>query len=302
MALKALQRLGVYGIGRTVSSEDLSYVCDELNMMLKYWQTKGLHLFTKTEGVLYLTPGTSPYSLGSTAKATKSSDEVISLLNGDVASGSAALTVDSTSGMTIGDVLGVVLADKTIHWTTVATIPTSTTMTASAVLTGAANDNALVYTYTTALEKPLRVLSARKRTGSGENISDTILSEMSYQDYQELPVKNSTGSSPTQFAFNPNNTNSTMYLWPCPSDGAERIQFTYERKIEDMDNTSDDFDLPSEWLLAIEFNLASLIARPFGKASAVKDVLPMAQSLLDDLLDWDAEHSTIEISPQIENY
>jgi len=295
--LDALQIIGAYGIGRTVSAEDLNFASNLLNKMVKAWATKGLHLFTKEEGVLYIAPNTSIYNLGVTGtRATKASDEIVTQLSAAAASSATTLSVDSTSGMVIGDFIGIVLSDKTIHWTTILTIPSSTSLTITAGLSGAASDNALVYTYTTMLQRPLRILDCRKRTGFGVDTVDLPITEIGYQDLQAFPVKN-TGTSPTQYAFKPQSTFGAFYLWPCPSDGSERIMFTYERVIEDLDNTSDDFDFPAEWLEALTYQLALRLARPFGKPNAIKDLLPIASVMLNDLLDWDAEIASVQMEP-----
>lgn len=295
--LDALQIIGAYGIGRTVSSEDLNFAANLLNKMVKAWATKGLHLFSKEEGVLYVTPDTSIYNLGVTGtRATKASDEIITQLSAAATSSATALSVDSTTGMVIGDFIGIVLSDKTIHWTTILTIPSSTSLNITAGLASAASDNAPVYTYTTMLQRPLRILDCRKRTGFGVNTVDLPVSEIGYQDLQSFPVKNS-GTSPTQYTFKPQSTFGALYLWPCPSDGSERIMFTYERVIEDLDNTSDNFDFPAEWLEALTYQLALRLARPFGKPNAIKDLLPIASVMLNDLLDWDAEIASVKMEP-----
>ena len=79
----AFQLLGVYGIGRTVSAEDTTLASNFLNKMIKAWAVKDLHLWEKTEGVLYITPYEEQYSLGSAstdAYVTNKSDEVITQL------------------------------------------------------------------------------------------------------------------------------------------------------------------------------------------------------------------------------
>ncbi len=294
----AFQRLGVYGIGRTVSAEDISYASNVLNKMVKAWAAEGLHLFAKEEGVLYLVPGASNYLLGSTAKVTLASDEVLTILDGEHLSGISSLTVASTSGMTVADNIGIVLSDGTIHWTTIATISGATSLTINLALTSDASDEALVFTYTNNIEKPLRVLSARKRTGYGTNIIDLPLGPVGYQDYQNFPVKN-VGTSPTQYNYKPQNTYGTFYLWPCPSTGAERVHFTYERILTDLDNASDNFDFPPEWLEPIEWQLAIRLARPFGKATALQDLVPMASAMLDNLKAFDSEKSGIQMMPEV---
>lgn len=301
VCLKALQIIGYHGIGRTASAEDITFARSMLNDMVKGWATDGLHLWAKEEAVLYVTPGTSEYLLGSTAKATLSSDEVLTSLDGAHDSADASLTVDSTAGMTVADVIGVVLSDKTIHWTTIATLPTSTTLTLTSGLSGDASDNALVITYTTALGAPLRVLDARKRTGIGSNIFDLSLSQIGYQDYQMLGAKKSQGS-PSQFNYKPDINYGTLYLWSCPSDGAERIQLTIERQLEDLDDATNDFDFPSGWFEPLTWQLAVRLCEPFGKGKRLERILPLASLFYKKLLDWDTEVGVIQFVPDVRDY
>jgi hypothetical protein len=209
--------------------------------------------------------------------------------------------VTSTSGMIVGDVIGVVLTDKTIHWTTIATIPGLTSLTLTLALTGPAASGNYVYTYTTALPRILRVLDARRRTGLTTNINDIGMSTIAYQEYQQLPAKQNQGT-PTQFTFKPTATAGTFYVWGAPSDGSERIMFTYERVAEDVLTTNDDFDLPPEWCEPVAYQLALRLARPFGKPSAINDLMPLASSMLQNLLDWDNERAYVEFTPSLRDY
>lgn len=304
--LDAFQLLGVYGIGRTVSAEDNTFAASLLNKMIKSWGARGLHLWTKEEGILYLTPNVAHYSLGNAStdsKATLASDEVMTQLNGALATSSTAVTVDSTTGMTVGDYIGIVLTDKTIHWTTIATLPTSTTLTLTLATTGAASDNAYVYTFTSKIYKPLRILDARRRqgvdTGATSNILDIPMTSLAYQDYMQLPVKTS-GSTPNQFMYNPKLTSGNLYLWPRPTDGSERIVFTFERIIEDLDSASDNFDFPGEWLETLTYQLALRLGPAFGKDQrTMQSILPLAQSLYEGLLNWDSEITEVKFMPDI---
>jgi len=298
LILDSFQLLGVYGIGRTVSSEDMSFAANMLNKMVKAWGTKGLHLFAKEEAVLYVTPGTPSYLLGSTAKAANASEEIMTQLNGALATSSTALVVDSTTGMLAADVIGVVLTDKTIHWTTIASVGSATTITLTTGIVSGASDNAYVYTYTTALTRPLRVLDMRARTNIGADVSDRWVQEVAYQDYMQYSDKNQP-SFPSQFNYKPGKSSGVLYLFPCPSDGAERMMFTYERVVDDLNNASDSFDFPPEWLEALTYQLAVRLARPFGKASALSDILPLASLMLKDLMDWDAEISDVQMAPDL---
>lgn len=299
--LAALQTIGVYGIGRTVSSEDLTLCEIALNMMVKAWATEGLHLWAKEEAVLFVVPGQPSYVLGSTAKGCKLSDLTTTQLSGAHVTASTVLTMDSTSGIIATDTIGIVLSDKTIHWTTVSAVGSTTSLTIASGLASAADDDALVYSYTTALEQPLRVLDCRIRSDIGTSQTDLIVSPSSYQDYFRIVNKNTT-NSPNQYCLVPGISSSTMYLWPAPSDGSERICYTYERRLEDLNEASETFDFPPEWLEALKYQLAVRLCRPFGKAAALNDVLPLASAVFKKLLDWDSEICTLEVSPEIRDY
>lgn len=302
----AFQLLGVYGIGRTISSEDLAFAVSMLNKMIKAWGIKGLHLWGKTEGILYLTPNVAEYTLSDAATSsyvTNKADQIITQLNGATASGTTALTLDTTTGMIAGDFIGVVLTDKTIHWTTIATVPTSTTLTLTTATTGAASDNALVYTFTNRAVKPLRILSARRVTGIDLGRTSTLvelpMTSIAYEEYFDSPIKTSGGIS-NQFHYNPQLNSGKLYLWPRPTDGGERIYFTYERVIEDLDNSSDNFDLPQEWHECVTYQLAVRLGPAFGKEKRTAALAPMASILLRDLLDWDTEITSVSLMPDLD--
>jgi hypothetical protein len=78
--------------------------------------------------------------------------------------------------------------------------------------------------------------------------------------------------------------------------------FTYERVVEDLTNTSDNFDFPPEWLEALTYQLAVRLCRPFGKPAALKELFPLASLMLQKLLDWDSEICCIQMSPDVGGY
>ncbi len=307
LILDALALLGVYGVGRTVSAEDMSFCVSMLNKMIKSWASQGLRLFTKSEAVLYTTQNEAQYTLSdapTSAYCTNKSDEILTQLNGSAATSATSLTVDSTTGMTVADKIGVVLADKTTHWTTIATLPTSTTLTLTTGLASAASDNAMVYTFTNRIYKPLRITAARYVTGLDSGSTSTEIqvpiTTMSYQDYFDLPSKSIGGSIPVQYMYNPQTTYGDMYLWPRPVDTNTRIEFSYERIVEDLDNAADDFDFPPEWLETITYQLAVRVGPAFGKDQKVAKILmPMASNMLDNLKDWDNEITSVNLGPDL---
>lgn len=302
----AFNLIGVYGVGRTVSAEDMEIANRFLNKMIKAWSAKGLHLWAKEEGVLYLAPNVSEYILDPTSTSvyfTKKSDEVVTTLSANELTGQTTMSLTSSNGMAISDYIGIVLDTKSIHWTTIASIPDSTSVTINSALPSSASSAALVYTFTTKGEKPLRILSGRLLrgfdSGSTSTQSETLLPSVSYDDYY-LMSRLTTSGTVNQFHYNPRLSNGKLLTWPRPDDGSLRIQYTYERALEDFDSTTNNADLPTEWLECITYQLAMRLGPMFGKDERVIQVIgPMATSMLENLMDWDTEVTSITLIPDI---
>lgn len=302
--LDAFQLLGIYGIGRTVSPEDMTFAVNTLNRMIKTWSSSGLHLWCKQEGVLYVTQYQGTYSLGNAstdAKVTAVEDEIITQLDGALAASATSVTVDSTTEMTVGDYIGIVMTSGNAHWTTIASIPTSTTLTLTSGVSAAAGDRALVFAFTNKAYKPLRIHSARCVTGIDSGVTSTKteiqMAIVSYMSYFDIPVKGSNGR-PVQLHYNPDITSGDLYLWPRPDSSNYRIEFTYERILQDLDEATDDFDFPAEWLEPLMYQLAIRLAPAFGRDQKATAVIgPMAVALLHDLKDWDSEITGLTFVP-----
>jgi len=262
--------------------------------MVKAWGAKGLHLWAKEEATLFLTVGTGQYSL-TTSKAVDLSSLTSTTLSASFAAAISTITATSTSGFTIGDNIGVVLDNDTIHWTTITTV--SPLLLASALPSAATSANP-VYVYTSAISKPLNVLQCRLRKTDG---LDLPLAQIASQDYYDIGRKKDTGQ-PNQWHYIPNKTTGKLSLWPAPSLGTDRVMFTYERINNDISTANADFDFPAEWLEALTWQLAVRIAPAFGKGAKGAALLPIASSMLRDLQDWDRDISDLEISPDIEEY
>lgn len=305
--LLALQEIGVYGVGRTVSDEDMVLADSKLNMMVKAWQAQGIHIWTKTEGVLFSAKNVGEYTLNNTssdARATNWSDAVLTLLNGDLAAAATAVTTDTTTDMATSDIIGIVQSDGTLHWDTIATIPSSTTLTLTTGMTSAASDNANVYTFTSRVNKPLRIHSMRRVLGidssdTNSQSSSIPMMELSHSDFYDLPALGTNGSS-THFHYDANLNDGTVYLWPRPNSPKQYFRFTYTRMLEDFDASTNNPDFPVEWLEAIMYGLARRLIAPFGKEAKMASIEPKAQASLQAMLDWDTETSSIYLMP--DNY
>ena len=285
----AHKKLNILASGGTVGTNDLSDGLEALEMMIKSWQTEGIRLWLETYGRIFLVDGQTSYDLAG-ANGCKISELSETTLDADEAIGQTVLSVTSTSqgaGFTDADVIGVVTDSNTIHWTTIASSVTDDTVTVDDALTVAASSGNKVYAYTNAIERPLRVESARRLNATIE----TPMIPLAKADYDYLTNKTNEGP-PVQYYYDPQLGTGKLYLWPTPSTVADSINITYRRGVEDFDSGANDPDFPSEWLECLGFNLAVRIAGDFGKQ--VSPVMAaIAGELKDNIEGWDNEEQSV---------
>lgn len=97
--------------------------------------------------------------------------------------------------------------------------------------------------------------------------SDIPMERLTGDRYDELPNKTTQGF-PTQFYYDRQRDNGTLYFWPVPDSAAYTAKFTFRRRIMDMINGPDNADIPPEWEKAIVENLAYDLINIYGKAGS----------------------------------
>lgn len=302
-----LDQAGISGLGRTPATEDYNKVVRIINRMIKTWSTEGLLMWSKEEAILFLTQYQSKYVIGSTGSAycCSASDQVITKINGALTSGDTSVTVDSTTGMTIGDSIGIVLSDNSTHWTTIATIPDSVSITLTLGVTGDSANDSLVFSFTNKIFKPLRILSARLvngyDSGATSTLNERILAVESYDTYNNLANKTSNGT-PSMVMYDPRNSTGDMYVWTRPDNTNYRIAFSYERYIEDIAEVNEDFDFPPEWLEPLLYNAAWRTALMYNKVNKAKMIEGVAMESFAYLKNAAFELASITISPDNPDY
>lgn len=291
----ALTLLGVVAAGETPPSADITLCASLLNQMVKAWGAQGIHLWTEETGTLYLVRGQASYNLPGANAGDGSGTPVETTLSAD-GSGSS-ITVTTTVGMASGDNIGVVLDNGTIFWTTINGTPSSTTVTLTTGLSSAASSGNNVFTYTTALGRPLSIQAAVYRNAAG---FDTSIDIRPRQDYLRITQKTLPGI-PNIIYYSPQMSTGVAYLWPAPSDVSGRIVFTYLRTIQDFNASGDTPDFPQEWLECLVFNLAVRAAPAYGinlssgGIAGNPDILRQASTYLEELKAWDCEQPFIQI-------
>lgn len=288
---EALQLCGVVPEGGTPTANQLSDSARTLNMLVKNLQVKGFNLFTIRQGIIFPEKDKVKYKLGGAGadKACNASDFVKTTVKTAYTSGTN-LDVTSTTGMTNSDVIGVVLDDGTLEWRTL-TVVDGDSVTLSSGLSSAAAAGNLVYSYTSAIPRPLRILSAFSRDESNEiDIEITINSK---QEYDNQSNKTSESTYVNQLYYDPQLDQGLVYVWPEPSDMTNLIYIQYTRPLDDFDSASNTPDFPQEWYLPLSLKLASLLAVKYGvPVSERNTIIQMAEMALNDTLLWDVEGNT----------
>lgn len=120
----------------------------------------------------------------------------------------------------------------------------------------------------------------------------------SLSNYNQIPNKTETGKI-SRVAYDAGLSTGTLYVWPTPEDATDVLHVKYLRKIEDFDASSDNPDLPQEWLMALALNLAVLVAPKYGKtlSKMAPDLAQNAQEALMQMQLWDVENAKVRVVP-----
>ncbi len=303
-AKKVIERsfslIGVKAQEQPLQAAELQDGIDTLNLLLKSWQAQGLHLWKTEEAVLFLNVGQQSYSIGSNGDKCCDFDDFIGTKLSADADGSATFTVEDTLGMVAGDYFGVVTNENIIFWTTIFSVDNSTTITTNDVL-GAyeASSGNPVYTFTSLLNRPLRILSYRRKTFNQDN--EIPVESWSRQSYFDQVNKASQGTVVNAY-YSPQLTDGRLYVWQTASSADQLLRFTYEDPIEDIDVSTNDIDIPVEWLETVIYNLGDRLCDIYYVTPETQQrVSSKAALFLANLLGFDQEMESINVQPYAKN-
>ena len=279
---EALDILGVGAQGDTLSGGDYQRAYRSLNLLLKQIQTQGGHLWTQTEGALFVQKGQNEYDFSSAKLANTYYDTTTTAA---ASLGATTIALTSVTSMNATDNIGIVLSDGSIQWTTVSSISTLT-VTLDAALTGAVNSGATVFYYSTAAFLPVFKISSVRRKESDDYEIPVNFDARS--DYFNMPNKEEQGV-PVLAYYARKEPSGKMYLWPTPSNASYVMTFTYERKLNAVINNSDSVDIPDYWFNAFIYKLAEMLIPKFGGVSSEKIMLVKsdAQRYMSEALQTD---------------
>ena len=291
----ALRKIGVYDSQESVSGDDTASATVALNLMVKEWVARGIDIWLRDDITLFLQPDQQTYLLG-TANATLS--HVETTLSSSAASGATALSMVSTAGMAASDNIGIKVDDNTIHWDTIVSVDTSTTLTLTTGLDDTAASGKKVYAYTTTAGRPQKIVYAYRRD---KNDYDTEVSIIGEKEYKRQSNKGSDGP-PVEIYYQPTLTTGILHVWPV--DGGanwDKLILSCHFLPDDFDSASDNPQFPIEWGNALTWGLAAELASEHGVPEREQGRLwQTAEFKLNQLLDYDVENASVEFGLEYE--
>lgn len=298
----ALILLGIMGPDDTLSANDTVLGARFLNRIIKYWEASGAHIWTNANATLWLAPSQRQYSLGNAITDARWANTYVETeLDDDAAASATALNITPTTAMTVGDAIGIVLDDGTLQWTTIATIPTSTSVTIAVGLTSEASAGNYVYTYTSRPARPLRILDVARRESLFASTAEVLMVMTSFYDYQLLTNKFTQGT-PIQATYDAQLGSGLLSIWPVPTDMTQRLAIHYIRPMFDFDSGTNTSDLPQEWLQCLVYTLATGLAPAYGRSDMLQVLKPQADEMFFMLDTYDQEDISVYISASKQRY
>lgn len=299
---EAFKEIGVMTPDRSLTYDEIQDGVRSLNLFVKSLIADGAFLWKTQQATLFLEPGISEYFIdGTTANCTEDYDETV--VTADASSGDTLITVEDTTGFTVGFFIGVYQDNNTIHWTTISNIA-GLNITLTSALTDDVTANNAVYVYETKLSRPENIQNAQANQMPNQDIP---MQQLSRDSYYNIPVKDTTGR-PNQYYYNKQLNLGIMNLWPVPNSASNKIKFTFIKQVYDFDSPTDSPDFPVEWLSPIILNVAYRLSRKYGRLEfQEKEQLKRdADEALANVAGYDREPTSIRFQPatniNISNY
>ena len=205
------------------------------------------------------------------------------------------IPVASTVGMVAGDYIGIQLDAKVRHWSRIATVDSDIQVTIDDLTLGHSVSGSTVFTFTTLVQRPNRILSFRRKTFGDNN--EVPVTSWSRNQYFNQVNKVSQGTVVNCY-YSPQLTNGRLYVWQTASSVNDFVRFTFERPLEAITSGTETLDFPEEWQEAIIYNLAARLTDEYDTPPVkMQSINGKAIQFLDDLLGWDEEMESLNLQP-----
>jgi hypothetical protein len=288
------------GDGETLSGTMFNDFKRYGNLLLKEWQSHGLHLWSQTEGTLFLRNSQEKYDFR--LSATKFSNEWFeTTTTADTTAGAFTFLVTSATDIQADDKIGIIQNDNDLFWTTVVR-KSGLTITVKDAITLATVSGAQVRNYRDTFKPISRVPrnGIRRREDSDYEIP---IIHSSRKEYFNLPNKSIDGT-PIQAYYDRQDIAGekygVMYLWSPPVSSIPVINFTYERKLQIMTLGTETIDIPEYAQEAFIFSIAEKLIFKYG-ASPERSAMIRQEAfrLRENMFSFDSESAPLKVEPKI---
>jgi hypothetical protein len=302
----ALRSLAVLEEGATPGPNALENASFSLNLILKKWQSEGIKVWTIKEYILPLVPNQTSYTIGPSATYNLNAAKPLRLIQAYLRNLSNDTSSVGKISLTSGGTGYAVQPTNPVS----ATGGTGSGATFNLTFTGAsvtsvmlANTGGSAY----AVGDVLTMTGGTFTTAATVTVdsllsvyTDMPMTVISQQEYNMLSSKQSQGNVNTVY-FKPWRDYGEVSVFLTPNTfTAENyeLHLFVQTPIEDISSANQNFDFPSEWFLALKWNLVADLASDYEKTLTDKQYYEQKANMLkNELMDWDIEWSSTFFQP-----
>lgn len=313
---QALRDASITGIALQVDETDFELARVALNDILSWLQTKQIHLWSETEAFLPLNPNQKRYSLPGdhcftdyvcTKTTAANTGPAVFDLGGEVllelddgallVFEDGRIRVSTVTGMNVGDFVGIELPNGTRWWDTITQIDVSELwFQTSNELPSFINENASVYTYTTKIDQPVRILDARYAFNCEQDDIPTI--QLARKDYFDQPTKGSGGGTNSWY-YDRQLSVGYLHVWPVANRSTEVLRFTFIKPQYIPEDQTEQILVPPEWYLPLKNKLAADLGVTYAIDQNKLAILEAkAANYIEDAMGTDDEFSSFLFYPE----
>jgi len=291
----ALRDAGIVAVERPITAPHFTMAQSKANDGLVMWQALNIHLWAETEALLPLNPGQTEYTLGPDGDHCFT-NYIYATSTTVVAIAGTVIPCSNTAGMTLGDFVGIQLSTNVRQWSTISNIVPGVSITIDAPLSAAVNSSASIYTYTTKIDRPVRVIGAR---GATQQVgSEQDLRQETRESYYKIVNKTDPSSDINSWYYSPQLTNGKFLVWQSPLNCTQIVRFTFVKPQYVNQDQSEDVLIPAEWFLAFKWAVAYELGVTYAiDPNRLISIAQKAQDSLNIALSNDEEYDSFNFQP-----
>jgi len=292
----ALRDSGIVAVERPITSNHFTLAQSKGNDVLAAWQGLNIHLWSETEALLPLVSGQNEYTLGVGGDHCFT-DYVYATASSAILSGAVVIPCSTTTGMTIGDNIGIKLSTNVRQWATISSISAGVSVTIGTPLSASVESGASIYTYTNKIDRPVRILQAR---GAPNNTGDEKELRMETREgYYRIVKKSDSSSDVNSWYYSPQLTIGKLSIWQTPNNCDQIMRFTFVKPQYVNQDQTETVLIPAEWLLAFKWAVAYQLGITYNiDPNRLTFISNAARDALNTALSNDEEYDSFNFQPE----